>query len=111
MFVQVPMHVKAIPQQMRLMSPALPQALEFRLVEVILQNRLIVRMRALVNDHPRTLSGRQAAHIRKSLLGDDDVEIVLRLVDVRAHGHDAGHAVRVCLAGPRGGRVHDAVFC
>ena len=44
------------------------------------------------------------------LLGHDDVEIVLCLVDVRAHGHDAADAVRVRLARPRARRVHDAVL-
>ena len=44
------------------------------------------------------------------LLGNDDVKIVLCLVDVRAHGHDAADAVRVRLARTRARRVHDAVL-
>lgn len=35
---------------------------------------------------------------------------MLRLVDVRAHGHDAGDACRIGLAGSRAGSVHDGVF-
>lgn len=35
---------------------------------------------------------------------------MLRLVHVRAHGHDAADADRVSLAGPRRRRVHDAVL-
>jgi hypothetical protein len=39
------------------------------------------------------------------LLGDDNVEIVLGLVDVRAHGYDACYAIGVGFGGPRGRRV------
>jgi hypothetical protein len=35
---------------------------------------------------------------------------MLRLIDMRAHGHDAADAVWVRLARPRARRVHDAVF-
>lgn len=91
----MPMHIKAIPKQMRLMSPALPETLKFRFLKIILEDRLILRMRALVNDYAGAFSGRQAAHICESLFGDDDVEIVLRLVDVCAHRDDAGYACGV----------------
>jgi len=95
---------------MRLMSPPFPQALELRLVEIILQDGPIIRVSALADDDAGALAGRQAAHVGEALLCDDDVEVVLGLVDVRAHGHDAGHARGVGFRGPRRGRVHDGVF-
>jgi hypothetical protein len=36
---------------------------------------------------------------------------MLRLIDVRAHRHDAAHTMRIRLARPGAGRMHDAVFC
>jgi len=86
------MHIERIPKQMRLMAPPLPQALKLRLVEVVLQDGPILGMRTLSDDDPGALARRQAPHVRKALLGDDDVEVVLGLVDVRAHGHDARDA-------------------
>lgn len=35
---------------------------------------------------------------------------MLRLIDVRAHRHDAAHTMRIRLARPGAGRMHDAVF-
>lgn len=105
------MHIKAIPQQMRLMPPPLPQTLKLRLIKVVLQNRLVLRMRALINNDSRALSGTQAAYVCEALLRDDDVEIVFGLVDVRAHWDDAGYACGVCFRGAGGGGVHDTVFC
>ena len=110
LLIQMLMHIERIPQQMRLMAPPLPQALKLRLVEVVLQDGPILRMRTLSDDDPGALARRQAPHVRKALLGDDDVEIVLGLVDVRAHGHDARDARGVRLGRPRRRRVHDAVF-
>jgi hypothetical protein len=104
-------HIKAIPQQMRLMSPPLPKTLKLRLVEVVFQNRHIVGVRTLLDNNPRTLSRAQTTHVRKTLLGNNDVEIVLRLVNVRAHGHDTGYTRRIGLGGAGRRRVHDGVFC
>lgn len=56
LFVQVLVHVEAVPQQMRLMSPALSQALKFSLVEVILQDRHVIGMRAFVDDNAGALA-------------------------------------------------------
>lgn len=35
---------------------------------------------------------------------------MLRLIDMRAHRHDAAHAMRIRLTGPGARRVHDAVL-
>lgn len=108
--IQRLVHVKRIPQQMRLVSPSPSHTLKLCLREVILQNWLVFRMRALLNNHPRSLLRTQSSYVSKTLLRYDDIEIVFRLVDMRAHGHDTRKAMRVCLRGPRRGRVHDAVF-
>ena len=110
LLIQMHMHIERIPQQMRLMAPPLPQALKLRLVEVVPQDGPILGMRTLSDDDPGALARRQAPHIRKALLGDDDVEVVLGLVDVRAHGHDARDVRGVRLGRPRRRRMHDAVF-
>jgi len=110
MLIQMTMHIKAIPQQMRLMSPPLPETFKLRLLKIIQQNRPILGMRTLINNNARTLLGRQATHIREPDLSNNNIEIMLRLVNMRAHRHDARHARGVRLRRPRRGRVHDAVL-
>ena len=94
------MHIKAVKQQMGLVAHSLPQTLKLGLLEVVLQDRLVHRVRALADDDARPLTGAQTAHVGQAILRDDDVEVVLRLVDMRAHGHDAGHAVGIRLGRP-----------
>lgn len=103
-------HVKAVKQKMRLVSPALLQTVKLGLFKVVLQDRLIHGMSTLVDDDPCPLAGTQASDVGEAVLCDDDVEVVLRLVDVGAHGHDAGDAVGVRLGRSRRGRVHDGVL-
>ena len=93
----MPVHVEAVPQQVRLVAPALPQTLKLSLVEVVFEDRNVVGVSALLDDDAGTLLGGQTANIGKTLLGDDDVEVVLGLVDVSAHGDDAGDTGGVCL--------------
>lgn len=45
------------------------------------------------------------------MLGYDDVEVVLRLVDVCAHGYDAGDARGISFRRPCARRMHNRVFC
>lgn len=94
------MHIKSIPKQMRLMAPTLAQTLKVRLVQIILQNRLIIRMNALLENNPRALPRAQTPHVREPLLRNDDVEVVFRLIHVRAHGYDTRDTRRVGFAGP-----------
>lgn len=103
-------HVEAVEQHVWLVAPALLEALVLGLLEVRLEDRLVVVVGALVDDDPGALPWAQAAHVGEAGLGDDDVQVVLRLVDVRAHGHDAADADGVRLGRPRRGRVHDAVL-
>jgi hypothetical protein len=44
------------------------------------------------------------------LLRNDNIQIMLCLIDVSAHWHDAADAMRIRLGGPRARCVHDAVF-
>lgn len=64
---------------MWLVAPSLPQTLKLRLIKVILKNRLVIRMRALVDDDAGSLAGSKASHVGETLFGYDDVEVVLRL--------------------------------
>lgn len=104
------MHIEAIPQQMRLVSHALLQTLELGLLEVVLQDGAVLRVRAFIDDDPRALAGAQSPHVGETDLGDYHVKVVLSLVDVCAHWNDAADADGVRLRWPRRGRVHDAVL-
>lgn len=61
------MHVKGLEQQVRLMAHALSQALVLRTVKVVLQDGLVVRMCALVDNDSSPLAGRKATDIRETL--------------------------------------------
>jgi len=127
------MHIKSIPQQMWLVTHALFQTVIFRYVEVLLKNGPVVRMRALFNNDTRPFLWRESTNIGEALsnkrqnqrrrlhakqtqletaylLRNHDIQIVLGLINMRTHRHNATHSVRVRLAPPRTGRVHNAVF-
>lgn len=110
LLLQIAVHVKGLIQHMRLMTPSLLQTFKLRAIKVILQNWSVVGMRALLDDFASTLTGSQAADIGEALFRDNDVEVVFRLVDMCAHGHDTGDAGGVGLGGTGGGSVHDGVF-
>jgi hypothetical protein len=55
--VEVLVHVKGVPQQVRLVAPALAQALELGAVQVVSQDGLIVGVRALFDDLAGALAG------------------------------------------------------
>lgn len=76
------MHIIRVPQQMRLVAPALLQALELGAVEVVGQDRLVVGVCALFDDLACSFPGRHARDAGEALLCHDDVEVVLGLVDV-----------------------------
>lgn len=48
---------------MRLVTPALPQALEFGAIEVVLEDWLVLGVRALLDDDSSTLLGTQTSNI------------------------------------------------
>lgn len=126
---QVLVHLEGLGEQVRLVAHALLQALELGAVEVVGQDGLVVGVRALLDDDAGALTGREATDVGETLVhslvtslpifiigvkaylfGDDHVEVVLGLVDVSAHGHDARHTGGVGLAGPGAGGVHDTVL-
>ena len=106
---EVLMHLESLEEQVRLMAHTLPNALKLRAVEVIREDGLVVRVRAVLDDNTGTLARGETADVRETLLGHDHVEVVLCLVDVGGEGDDAGDTGGVSLGGPRGGGVHDAV--
>ena len=110
MLIQMLVHVEAVPQQMRLVAPALSQALKLCLVEVVFENWYVVGVGALLDDDAGTLLGREATDIGETLLGDDDVEVMLGLIDMSAHGNNAGYTSWIGLSRTRRGCVHDGVL-
>lgn len=92
------------------MAHALLETLALGLLVVVGEDRLVLGVSALVDDNAGALTGGQAANVGETLLGDDDVEIVLGLVDVGAHGDDAGDTVGVGLGRSAGGSMHDRVL-
>ena len=59
---------------MRLVTPALSQALELGAVEVVGQNRLVVGVGTLLDDFAGTLARGHAGHVGETNLGDDHVD-------------------------------------
>jgi hypothetical protein len=72
--VKVLVHVEGVPQKVRLVAPALAQALELSAVQVVGQNGLVVGMGALLDDFAGTLAGRHAGDIGEADFGDDHVD-------------------------------------
>ena len=118
---------------MGLMTHALAHTLEFSFVEVVLQDGLVVWMCAVLNYFVRTLTWTHPADIGETLIkwycdqqeakvrltktdeptylfGDNDIEVMLRLIHMCTHGHDTGDTRWVRLARARTRRVHDAVL-
>lgn len=104
------MHIERVEEKVGLVAHTLAEALELGLLEVGLEDGLVDVVGALVNDDAGALAGAEATDIGETVLGDDDVEIVLGLVDVGAHGDDARNTVGVGLGGTGGGGVHDGVL-
>ncbi|KAG1267085.1 hypothetical protein G6F66_014074 [Rhizopus arrhizus] len=57
-------------------------------VEVVLQLRAEIRMRAVVDQYLRTLARGQPTQVGQALFGDDHRHVVLGVVDVAGHRHD-----------------------
>jgi len=80
--LQVPVHVVGVPEQVRLVSPALLETLEFRAVEVVGQDWLVIWVCALLDDLPGSLGWRHTCNASQTLFCDHNVQIVFGLVDV-----------------------------
>lgn len=108
LFEQVDVHLESLVEHVGFVTTASGEALLGGVVKVVLQERLVVRVSALVNDDLSTVARAQATEVSETLLGDDDVEVVFGLVDVGGEGHDARDTGWVVLAGTGRRRVHDA---
>lgn len=64
---EVLVHVKGIEQQMRLVAHSLPQALKLGLIEVLLQDGAIVRVRALLDDFAGAFTWTHATDVGEPL--------------------------------------------
>lgn len=108
MLHKIRVEFERISQHVRLVSRAALETLEQTSLVVFHQHGLIVRVSALLDNQRCTLARAQTTQIRETLLGDHDVEVVLRLVDVTREGYDAADARGVGFGGARRWRVHDA---
>jgi len=61
-------------QKVRLVAPALTQALELGTVEVVGQDRLVVGVGTLLDDLAGTLARGHAGHVGETDFGDDHVD-------------------------------------
>src|SRR5450631_1207072 len=59
-------------------------------LEVVQQRRLVVRVGALLDDLLGAAARRQTTQVGQTPLGDYDMCVVLGVVDMAGHGHDAG---------------------
>ena len=74
MVIQMPVHIEAVPQQMRLMAPALAETLELGAVEVVGQDGLVVGVGTLLDNLAGTLAGRHSGDIGETDFGNDHVD-------------------------------------
>ena len=58
--------------------------------EIVVEWAAEVRVHAVVDDRPGAFARGQAAQVGQALLGDQDVDVVLAVVDVADHRHHAG---------------------
>lgn len=70
-------------------------------LQVIPKELLVVGVGAVLDDGLGTLHGALAAQVGDALLGDDDVDGVLAVVEVRHHGDNGTDAAAFCRRGAR----------
>lgn len=92
------------------MAHTLLETLTLGLLVVVCQDRLVLGVSTLVDDDAGALAGRKTADISKTLLSHNDIEVVLGLVNVSAHGDNARDTVGIGLGRSAGGSVHDRVL-
>lgn len=89
MIIKRLVHLESLPEHMRLVAPALFQALILCSLKVVHQDWLVVWMRCFIDDDAGSLSRRKTANVRKALFCHDNVQVVLSLIYMRAHWNDA----------------------
>ncbi|MNN50471.1 hypothetical protein D3C81_1650570 [compost metagenome] len=60
-------------------------------IEIVVQCSAVVRVHTVVDDRSCALARRQATQVGQALLGDQDVDVVLGVVDMADHRHHAGN--------------------
>ncbi len=103
-------HIERLPQQVWLVEPSALSALKLSLGKVILQQWAVLWVGTLGDDNTGTLLWRQATDISKTLLSNDNIQIVLSLVNVGGHWDNAGDSVWVDLGWTGRWSVHDGVL-
>lgn len=106
-YSKVLLHLEATVEELRLVADTLGQTLLLGHVEVLLDDRLVLGVYALVDDHLGAILRCEASQVCQTLLGDQDVEVMLSVVDVRSFRNHTGNAARVGLARTGRRRVHD----
>ena len=104
------MHVEGLPQQVWLVEPSTAGTLKLSLGKVVLKKWAVLWMSALGDNDAGTLLWRKTTDISKTLLGHNDIEIVLGLVDVGGHWDDARNSMWVDLGWAGRWSVHDGVL-
>lgn len=104
------MHLESLEEHVRLMAHTLAQALELRTIQVISENGVVIRVRALLNNNTGTLTRRQTTDIGKTLLSNDNIEIMLGLIDVGSERNDTADTGGIGLARPGRRGVHNGVL-
>lgn len=94
---QVDLHLEDAVEKLRLMSCFSGQAILGGDVEVFLEERFVIRMGALVDDELGAGFRIKAAQIGQTLLGNEDIQVMLGMIDMGHMGHNAGDAGRIGL--------------
>lgn len=92
---QVELHFEGAIEQLRLMTDTFGQGFLLGHFKVVGEDRLILRMCALLDDLLGAITRAKAAEVGKTTLGNQNVEVMLGVVDMRRLRHDAGDPVRV----------------
>ncbi|KAH3668618.1 hypothetical protein OGAPHI_002372 [Ogataea philodendri] len=104
---QVQVHLEGVLQQMWLVQSLFLVAVELSTVVVVLQLVSVVWVGTLVNNLVHTLLWRTASQISKSVIGHNDVQIVLGVVNVRSKWNHTRNTSRIGLAWSGCRSVHD----
>lgn len=105
--LEVQVHLEGILQDVRLVHALGLLGVEDGSVKVLSQLVLVVWVSTLVDDLDSSLSRTHSSEVGQTLLGDNDIQVVLGLVNVWCEWHNTRHTGRVDLG--RSGRrsVHD----
>ena len=105
--LEIDVHLVSQSQNLRLVTSTSSNALLLGHLVVLHQLILVVRVSAVLDQALSALTRRQSTEIGQTLLGDDHVQIVLGVIDVSSHGHNARDTGGVVLALTGRRSVHD----